>query len=287
MTASFWKKTNQLAIVFANPFSGGQSPFFGLYFTTTKNCSYSANLKSWTRCLSPHEFPAVVYKESGYTQRTNYVIKIKLLPPTKVSVKPCIVQETIEHWNSAAYCQPHENWTNSKRKTAEQRERTYVYISSINCSKWRCCVVAINCLTPRQQTENTVFPTIKYEHHTWCACPPQMDAVFVMAMLLKNANSSRPPWGHQSLASNIKICTHLRCHSSRAWQLAAKVTRSTGFDFYCSYKGNAQNRRLFCVIKMFFSHWKLCLVSVVSILKDVERRIGFSSATAQDLVTNW
>ena len=156
-----------------------------------------------------------------------------------------------------------------------------------HCSKWRCCVVAINCLTPRQQTENTVFPTIKYEHHTWCACPPQMDAVFVMAMLLKNANSSRPPWGHQSLASTIKICTHLRCHSSRAWQLAAKVTRSPGFDFYCSYKGNAQNRRLFCVIKMFFSHWKLCLVSVVSILKDVERRIGFSSATAQDLVTNW
>lgn len=99
-----------------------------------------------------------------------------------------------------------------------------------------------------------------------------MDAVFVMAMLLKNANSSRPPWGHQSLASNIKICTHLRCHSSRAWQLTAKVTRSTGFDFYCSYKGNAQNRRLFCVIKMFFSHWKLCLVSVVSILKGVDEK---------------
>lgn len=138
--------------------------------------------------------PCRCLQGSGYTQRTNYVIKIKLLPPTKVSVKPCIVQENIEHWNSAAYCQPHENWTNSKLNTAEQRERTYVYISSINCSKWRCCLVAINCLTPRQQTENTVFPTIKYEHHTWCVCPPQMDAVFVMAMLFKkNANSSRPP----------------------------------------------------------------------------------------------
>ena len=133
------------------------------------------------------------------TLREQNVIKIKLLPPTNVSVKPCFVQENIEHWNSAAHCQQHENWTNLKLNTAEQRERTYVYTSA--ASTWRCCVVAINCLTPRQQTENTVFPTITYEHHTYCVCPPQMDVVFVMAMLLKNANSSRPPLGHQSLAS--------------------------------------------------------------------------------------
>ena len=81
-----------------------------------------------------------------------------------------------------------------------------------------------------------------------------MDAVFLMAMLLKNANSSRPPWGHQSLASNIKICTHLRCHSSRAWQLAAKVTRSTGFDFYCSYKGErSKSATVLCDKNVLFS----------------------------------
>lgn len=109
---AFERKENSQPLYVLAPFLGGKVP--------TQVCTsqqqqtavvpriYNAELAV---CRRMNSLPLFTRKSVDSENKINYVyvIKIKLLPPTKVSVKPCIVQENIEHWNSAAHCQPHEN----------------------------------------------------------------------------------------------------------------------------------------------------------------------------------